>query len=1094
MKGPFTVIAWERDFLRDLLDLALEDTEGDLSRAFFIFPYARPVRYLTLLLREDRRVRKPLIMPRMLTISELCAELFRIIEPHPLREAGLLDRAGLLLACVREETQAEGPGFKTEASEFFPWGLRLANLFEECFAQRVVPDNFLYAQTACTAEGEGTDAIRGQDALFSPGQGFAPLLLARLGRIFVRYKKLLEEGGYSSKAYMAARAASYIEERAALPDNFPPGFLGSHKDAAFRPRVYIAGFHMLTRSEDIILRRIRDDLRARVVVRADSALTRADSEESLPHWSCLTFRDWAKSWQSGFELFFGAQRPGARHERQILYCAGYDLHSQLQVLREEVAENIDPPGAEDSENAADLPAHTAVILPAADLLPPVLHHLPGTDINISLGYPLSRSPLFRLLDTVARLRENARNGLCHWRDLVDLIRHPYIKTLSLSGEEAAEIDEPFRRMLRRLDMDLRGQGRKFTDPAVLLEETRLLLMPEETPPAPVFDLLNELFRSTISAFQNLSTPAELAGAVEGLCQLLDRRDPQLRRRFPIDAECLYRLRFSLLPALKGSALAGEKFTTEALFSLLRSLLEAERVPFEAEPLVGLQVMGMLESRLLSFKRVILIDAVEDNLPGAPVGDPLLPDVLRQELGLPSLHSREQLAAHTFFSLIKGAEKVLLLWQEGEEAGLQGGKKKKSRFVEELLWAEEQKMGRLLSGRDAGSDEHAKCPNGPLRVLSAKIQPVAARRRDIKVDEPVRALLRKLLSRPISASFLDDYLRCPAQFFYTRLAGIKAAPEVNEGDDPLAVGNLWHQVLRDFYERRLHTDLSAGKSWAKKDRAELQKALFASSEYAGLEQRLPADSKAMLRAACAMRLESYLDLQPPTRVLAVEMPLNVSFLAPFTQTQAGSGDGRKKGRGGDVRNAPGAAPHPGFSLAGHLDRLDLRPAPLNVGSAGETESIVILDYKSGLHLPGVNAKLWEDSSFWKRLRAWKATDEDQNPLAELGMSLQSVQLPFYLLLYSLAAGQGVLPAALSSSRSLPALNAAWVELADKGEEKFLFPGKFSLQKNREIIENQLPELLDFLLRHMLTSLNLKALPGRHCDWCSVKKLCIVAQFF
>jgi hypothetical protein len=198
-----------------------------------------------------------------------------------------------------------------------------------------------------------------------------------------------------------------------------------------------------------------------------------------------------------------------------------------------------------------------------------------------------------------------------------------------------------------------------------------------------------------------------------------------------------------------------------------------------------------------------------------------------------------------------------------------------------------------------------------------------------------------------------------------------------------------------------------------------------------------------------------------------------------------------GTGGEAIKTLGAPPLR-FSLAGHLDRLDLRPAPPNDSLAGEKESIVVLDYKSGLHLPYVNSKFWDDSSLWTRLRAWKAGEEEQNQLAELAESLQSVQLPFYLLLYSLAAGQNTLPAVFSDLQPLSALNAAWVELADTGEEKFLFPGKFSLQKNREIIEKQLPELLDFLLRHMWTSLELKALPGRHCDWCSAKKLCIVTR--
>lgn len=82
-------------------------------------------------------------------------------------------------------------------------------------------------------------------------------------------------------------------------------------------------------------------------------------------------------------------------------------------------------------------------------------------------------------------------------------------------------------------------------------------------------------------------------------------------------------------------------------AMLLELVRAERVPFEADPLTGLQVLGMLETRLLRFSRVFLVDVTDDRLPGAPIRSPLLPDSLRALLGLPDTRNREQLAAYTF---------------------------------------------------------------------------------------------------------------------------------------------------------------------------------------------------------------------------------------------------------------------------------------------------------------------------------------------------------------------------------------------------------------------------------------------------------------
>ncbi|MDR2800579.1 MAG: PD-(D/E)XK nuclease family protein [Desulfovibrio sp.] len=1087
MKQPFILIPWERSFLRDLLDFALEDCRGDLSRAFFVFPHARPARYLTLLMREDRRARKPLIMPRMLAVRDLCAELFDVIEPDMPREASLPDLIALLLDIVRGQPNGEKPGFSPEASAFFPWGLRLAGLFEECFSQCAAPENFFSFST-----GEHQEA-----GLFAQASSFPASLLARLGHIFSGYRAALRREGFCTAGYMAGACAEYLQKHKALPKHFPSGFIAG--DGNFASRLYLAGFHTLTRAENIIFRRLAEDLEARVVIQADAATARED-DPSGAHWSCLPFLDWAKDWACRMELFPG--RGGTEHTPEIRYTAGYDLHSQLRILKEELARGRAPcpeeggrsaeteatardasgagvnahqtraaepaqgfpadgrrAGEEQTDEETDepafpeeipenLPVDTAVILPAGDLLPAVLHHLPDTDVNISLGYPLARSPLFRLLDTVARLGEKARDGLYYWRDLVDLLRHPYIKMLSTGGPDPDD-DEDFRQMLRRLDSGIRNQGRKFADPCALLEETRQLLAPDETPSKAVFSLLDELFAVTLASFRGLACPADLAQALEGLCRLMDKRGADVKRRFPIDAECIYRLRFSLLPSLTNSGLSREKFDESALFALLRSLLDAERVPFEAEPLVGLQVIGLLESRLLSFRRVIILDAVEQSLPGAPAGDPLLPDALRPELGLPPPHNRETIAAYNFFRLIRGAEKVMLLWQEGEEAGLQGGRKKKSRFIEELLWEEEQKLGRLLTA-----------DFGALRALTAKIQPPVVRLRSVEADAPVRSLMQNLFLRPISATLLDDYMRCPAGFFYTRLARISPAAQAVEGDDPLAIGGLWHKALHDFYLERLNRPLDAGRAWSGKDRALLRKSFFSSPAYAELAQSLPADSAAMLVAAAKSRMDAYVDGQPPTKVLAVECPLLVSF------------------------KAPGATLPPGgvFSLAGRADRLDRR------ADTGKQDSVLILDYKTG-RLPALSEEIWADEPLWKRLDDWEPGGEEGSLLAELAENLQSVQLPFYLLLYFLAGRQDALPAPLSAPR-LPALNAAWIELADTGKEKFLFPENFSQEEIHGIVENRLPKLLDFLLRHMLTSTRLMPFPGRHCDWCSAQKMCRV----
>lgn len=1076
-RAPFTLISWHEDFLQGLADLALEETNGNISRAVFIFPHSRPRRYLSLLLRQNQSVRRPLIMPGMHTVSALFSACAGRILARPAWNAGLLDRIGLLLSCVRAEADEDGGmPFLTEARAFFPWGIRLAALFEECFSQHRKPVDFLHAEDQA-----------------SP---FAALLLSRLGGIFSRYAAAMREREWTSPGLDAALTADHLLAARALPEGVLP-------DPAAHP-VYIAGFHALTGTENILFRHLWEATGARVVLHGDAALP---SSPDKAHWSCRILADWAGEWRA--PLVLRPQRHGREHgaERRIRYYAGFDLHSQLAALREELADcardmpnGADPapencagpqdmpkstspaseekaavPDIEEQEEeeaweslfrlgdpAADHRADTLVALPDSGLLMPVLHHLPRVDVNISMGYPLARSPVFRLVDTLARLQEGRKSSGYYWRDLIDLIRHPYLKMLRprLTDEPPAgdASANGLRRELHRLEEVLRGHGRKYADPRELVR-ARCFPPPGEEQPSPEqAELLERLLSVTLTSFENPERPVDLANALEGLCAFLLAHGRHLWKRFPIDAECLHRLRQSLIPELARSALAREHFPPEALFAMLRNLLEAERVPFEAAPLVGLQVMGLLETRLLSFRRVLIVDAGEDALPGSPAGDPLLPEALRPELGLPPLHSREQVAAYTFFRLIAGAGEVAIFWQEGGDApGIQEQKKKKSRFVEELLWEEEKRLGRLLRAR--GRD-------GPLTVLENRAAPVPTQRRGIPATPPIRDLIADLQKKPLSASLLDSYLRCPVRFFHERLLRLAPADEVTEGDDPLAVGNLFHEALQQAYASSVGLPLPGGKALAERLEKNLFSSFFSSPSCTALLRSLPADSAAMLVEAGQKRLADYLLRQPPTTILALETPLSAVF----------SLNGER------------------WLLTGTADRIDLRLWPDAQGN--EAEGLIILDYKTG-RLPSASLSLWEDEDLWQRMEAWlPGADQDSIPdadqggrgaslLAELAERLESVQLPFYLLLHDLAAAQGTLPHARAD---VPALDAAWVALAHTGEEKPLFPHTFSRTRRRETIRKRIPTLVAFLLRHMYKSPILAPRPGKHCDWCFSAKLC------
>ena len=210
-----------------------------------------------------------------------------------------------------------------------------------------------------------------------------------------------------------------------------------------------------------------------------------------------------------------------------------------------------------------------------------------------------------------------------------------------------------------------------------------------------------------------------------------------------------------------------------LHGLARQLLQQQRIPFEADPLGGVQVLGMLESRLLQFDRIFIVDATDDVLPGAPGQDPLLPDSLRRILGLPDARRRERAASHTLYRLCACAREVHFYWQESQgRSGLMDSKKARSRFVEQLIWAHEQRTGALLTPGTA-----------PLAVAACDVTPMPPRALSLKRNQALQDAMRDFLAAPIPPTALDTYLHCPLAFVWKHLCRFRPVQEVNEKDDP-----------------------------------------------------------------------------------------------------------------------------------------------------------------------------------------------------------------------------------------------------------------------------------------------------------------------
>ena len=993
---PFLIFPWQRPLLPDLKNYLAAAGAGRPGATLLIVPHNRPWRYLTKLYAEEGFQG---LLPRVMTLADVISAWRSQTSAVPLHTANVLDRVSLLRDCVKalaQQDEALASRFDSMKMEhFLPWGMRLSNLLEEMLGQRVAAVDLAHVEQEVS--------------------GPAAALLGALGRIGKAYVAELTNRGWTTPAF---DAFAVTEPDAPIPQFFVPG--------DDRP-VIMAGFSQLTGSEDALLHRLWL-AGGQVCLHTDPALAHG----TAPHWACESQAAWLRRWKASARLAVEPTADEAAHKPKISFFAGYDGHSQLKALHEEL---IAAPAA-DAEISAPDGLSTAVVLTDSSVLMPVLHHLPNKDVNVSMGYPLERSPLNRLLEALLQLQEGkTEDGRYYWRSLLQCLRHPYLNLLRVDDGNGTPLY--LREVLRRVVTELR-KGARFVDLQDVTQQCAAATHPA------LMQLFESVVDVLVTRLGQADTTEGMALCLQNICDFLLRNGGDMWRHFPLDAEAMYRLARHAAPVLRQNCLAQTPFGTHVLYGIVRQVLQQERVPFEAEPLAGLQVLGMLETRMLHFDRVLIVDATDDKLPGNPAQDPLLPDSLRQVLGLPDARRRERATAHTLYRLCAGAREVRFFWQEGiSRSALFDGKKSRSRFVEQLLWEEEQRRGRLLTPGEE-----------PLAIARCVVRSSPASPKSLPRTEALHTAMLALLQKPLSPTRLDIYQQCPLRFAWQYLCGLQPPQEVNEGDDPAAVGTCIHETLRALYEPYIGKEVRRGDISHETMLARFHEAL----EKADLRRSLPPDSCLMLEEATPVRLQRFLDNQPPsTTIIVLEEQL----------------DAKLSLAGGE------------YSFTGIMDRIDLRDGFVH-----------ILDYKTG-SLKKHDGSLWGDILFFRRvenlftaLRLIQANGESadgQLPAIIDGQLLEdmetlfddmrprlpSLQLPCYV---SMAAG----------SKLGPVGDAALVELRDAGKEYPLFGGLVDEDLANAIIYCH--TALSLVLLHMNNAPAFVARPDRHCDWCPYASLC------
>jgi len=958
---PITLIPWQNDFIPALGELLV--AREDFSDITVLFPHNRPRRYLKAFFANHQELSRPCFLPHMTSISEFISGLRRELTDAPIIQANQLDLVELLRAVVAD-LRCTGRGLLARLPEldqeaFLPWGIRLAKLMDDILRQNIDPEDLQYM------DGEVSH--------------YAAALLEQLGAIHHAYVSRLFDRGWTTSGLDWRFVTGNIADVA----NFLEG----------KP-IVAAGFYALSGAEDLLFRRLWEDDLLHPVIHGDPALANGITA----HWSAAEHTAWLNRWRTKAVIPNGVD--ALTTKPRIRFCEGYDRHSQLAALADDL-------------RSSDKLDETAVILPDEGALLPVLHHLPDKEPNISMGYPLERTSLARLIETLLSLQENKlEDGRYYWRDVVSLIRHPYLRLL---GPE----DKPLRKVFHLWESTIR-RGERYLNPLAWdppYEDTVLKKVDRDT----TEPLRMEILKHCLTAFESANTLEDLANGLAGLAAALHKHGEKLWHTYLVDAECLFRLTSSVIPQLKGAEASTAEFSKTTLYSFLRRMLSQERVSFEPEPLAGLQVLGVLETRLLRFKRLFIIDAVEERLPGTNPFDPLLPDPLRRLIGLPDTRERDNVSGYNFYRLLMGADEAVIYYQSGIQPGLLDSKSVRSRYVEQLLWEREKQDKRLIETGDS-----------LIRAVTFPTSSMPTGVKSIPMTNGMHENLKSTLEeKGLSPSRLDQYMNCPKQFFYSYLTRIRPISQVDEDGDRSEFGSLIHEVLREFLTPHIGRKTDLGGL----DPAPLLalfNELFRSSD---LFARLPFDTRMALIRTGRHRLEIFLANQGTTTLIGLERTMEASI---------------------DEHGLT-------IPLKGQLDRIEK-----------QDHGIMILDYKTG---GGVMPKkgFWEDLELWDRICNYTPSTPDAMLLPDLAKTVQSIQLPAYLHLFS------------ECEKQKP-YDAGLIKLAEDGKIQWLFGPKWTDEERMEAVDAMTPRLINTLVRHMLGTSKFTAQPGLRCQWCDYKAPC------
>lgn len=485
--------------------------------------------------------------------------------------------------------------------------------------------------------------------------------------------------------------------------------------------------------------------------------------------------------------------------------------------------------------------HTAIILPNESLLLPLLNNIPSSvpELNITMGYPVKGSSYIGYIETLIRMHLRAKRNEAgtveyHHTD-VERVLSNYIVSDIIGEASAAILKTMERERIFYIPSD------QLLNPAGFLSKSKH----------------SHSFTATETQFFKrifLPLSADDGSALLPYLKSILRLIADVRYKKPEESEEWrseeYKLKaekeavertnaeFYVVPHLLKIVKTQEQlfedllrlhrsqtlstlppFTLKTVASMMLTIFKSQSIPFEGEPLHGLQIMGVLETRGLDFDTLYIPDAQEGLLPPRRSISGIIPMTLRVGFQLPTYEWHEQVRAYHFYRLISSAERIVFTYDTRKGKGSLG---EVSRFIRQLDFIHGIKVSYKSAHYPLIMDKNPD--------LNKEIDRELVRKFIAEITDPESG-------KYLSASSIKRYLSCPRQFYYTYIYGIKEETGFKELLDPALIGSIIHRSMNNLYRKFLSSPDKPGliskeqlKSWLEEEEHHVISELRSSYNY------------------------------------------------------------------------------------------------------------------------------------------------------------------------------------------------------------------------------------------------------------------------